>query len=345
VQPLLFRPLGQDFSQAAGVGNNNYIAAVRLKPAVDVSQANEELRSLVVDFTRQYHIRIQPALFPLQDMVVRDARAGLVLLLGVIVTMLVIVCANVGNLMLVRTASRDREVAIRMALGSSRWQLFSLVLTEALAMVVAGSAAGMALAYAGLKLFAAWAPPDLPRVDEIQIGWHVWAIGALLTGACTVMCGLLPAWRMARADAHQALKAGARTLTADGRKLRIREWMVGLEVALSTVLLVVGGLLTLSFIRVVEAPKGFDVDQVVTQDLSMSGPRFNDAVRYRIVDDAVTRLAAIPGVLSVGVTTQLPLRGEAWTCARQREARETGNGGRELPVRERRVPGGDGHRD
>ena len=91
--------------------------------------------------------------------------------------------------------------------------------------------------------------------------------------------------------------------------------MVGVEVALSTVLLVVGGLLTLSFIQVLAVPKGFDAQQVITQDLSMSGPRFNDAVRYRVIDDAVTRLAALPGVRAVGVTSQVPLRGETWTCA------------------------------
>jgi putative ABC transport system permease protein len=321
VQPMLFRPLGQDFSQASPVGNLNYVAAVRLRSGVAASQAAAEFRSLVADFARQYHITLQPSLLPLHETVVRQARVGLLLLLGVVVTMLVIVCINVGNLMLVRTGSRDREVAIRMTLGSSRSQLFSLILTEALMLVLLGAAAGMALAQAGLQLFAAWAPPDLPRADEIQIGGRVWIALAVLVAVSTALCGLLPAWRMTRTDPHRALKAGSQALTADGRKLRIREWMVGLEVALSTVLLVVGGLLTLSFVRVMATPKGFGGEQVVTQDLSMSGPRFDDVVRHRIIDDAIGRLAALPGVQSVGVTNQLPLRGEAWTCTLRDPAR------------------------
>jgi len=315
VQPELFRPLGQDFSQASPVGNNNYVAVARLKRDVDVSSANTELRSLVADFVRQYHIQLRPSLLPLQDTVVRQARAGLYLLLGLVATMLVIVCVNVGNLTLVRAAGRDREVAIRMALGSSRSQLFSLILSEVFLLVLIGSTAGMFLAYVGLETFAAWAPPELPRVNEIQIGWRIWLIGAGVSTASTAICGLLPAWRMARIDPQRALKAGRQALTIDGRKLRIREWLVGVEVALTTVLLMIGGLLTISFIRVIAAPKGFDADQVVTQDLAMSGPRFNDAVRHRMIDDAIVRLAVIPGVRSVGVTNQLPLRGEAWTCS------------------------------
>src|SRR4029079_12602686 len=112
-------------------------------------------------------------------------------------------------------------------------QLFSLILTEAFVLVLVGSAVGMAFAHAGLKLFAASAPPELPRVDEIQIRTTVWLLSAVLVAACTAICGLVPAWRMARTDPHRALKTGSHALTADGRKLRVREWMVGIEVALS----------------------------------------------------------------------------------------------------------------
>lgn len=313
-QPMLYRPLGQDVSQVGAAGNNNYIAVTRLKRDVAPAQATAELRALIADFVRQYSLQTTPVLLPLQETTVRRARAGLLLLSGMIGVMLVIVCVNVGNLMLVRTASREREAALRMALGSSRRRLFLLILNEALALVLAGSAAGIVCAYGALQLFAAWAPADIPQLQAVQINLRVWLVAMLVVALSTLLCGLLPAWRLARRDAHGAIKTGSSRLTADSRKLRLREWLIGIEVALSTVLVVVGGLLTFSFARVMTAPNGFDSNHVITQDLSISGPRFNDTARYRIIDDTLPKLAALPDVSSAAVTSQLPLSGEAWVC-------------------------------
>ena len=319
--PMLFKPLGQDVSQASPAGNNNYIALVRLRPEVDASQATSELRALIAELVRQYAIQTTPVLLPFQETTVRRTRAGLLLLGAMVVAMLVIVCVNIGNLMLVRTADREREVAVRMALGSSRLHLFLLILNEAFALVVAGAIAGIACAYAGLKLFVAWAPSEIPHVQQIQIAPRIWLVAAALVAAATLLCGLLPAWRLARLDPRGALGSGPSRLTADRRKLRLREWLVGIEVALSTVLVVVGGLLAVSFARVLSAPNGFDGRGVVTQDLAMSGPRFNDAVRHRIIDDTLPRLAALPEISSAAVTSQLPLHGEGWICVVRDSAR------------------------
>lgn len=320
-QPKLFRPLGADFSQARPAGNNNYLALVRLKDGVDATQATAELRSLIAEFVRQYAIQTTPVLLPLQEATVRRVRSGLLLLGVMVVTMLTIVCVNIGNLMLVRTADRDREAAVRVALGSSRARVFLLILNEAFALVIAGSAAGIACAYAGTRFFAAWAPSEIPQLRDIQISPRIWLVTAALVAVSTLLCGLLPAWRLARRGAHGAVGAGASRLTADSRRIRFREWLVGIEVALSTVLLVIGGLLAVSFARVLSAPNGFDGRVVVTQDLSISGPRFNDAVRHRIIDDTLPRLAALPNVSSAAVTTQLPLNGEGWVCGVQGSGR------------------------
>jgi predicted permease len=313
-QPAMFRPLGQDFSKVRPDGNNNYVAVVRLKAGVTPSQTISELNTTIADFVRQFGIELKPALLPLQDTIVRDARDGLLLLFGIAITTLLIVCVNVGNLMLVRTASRDREIGIRAALGSSRRQLFVLILTETLVLVAIGSTGSFILAKAAIAAFGAWAPRDIPRLADLHAGPRVWVMTVAAAVAATLVCGLLPAWRMTSADPHRALKAGAPTHTEHGRRIRLRELTVGVEVALSSVLLVVGALLAVSFLRVLSVPKGVAIEHVITQDVSTSIAGVEDDDRIRFADQALQRLAAIPGVVAVGVTNQLPLRGESWIC-------------------------------
>lgn len=313
-QPLLFRPLGVDVSREYGDGKYNYVSLVRLKPGRQPAEAVAEFRASITEFVRQFHIGLRPALLPLQEVVTRSVRGALWLLLGAVAAVLLIVCVNIGNLMLVRTASRDREAGIRMALGSSRAELFRLVLTEALLLVAAGSGAGVLLAELGLKAFIAAAPIDLPRLGDVHMDARVliFAFGAGLVS--TLLCGLVPAWRLAQTDPNELLKSGAANATQPGRKLRFRELLVTAEVALSTLLLVIGGLLAVSFYRVMQAPKGFDVEHVITQDISLVGPKYTDPARIGFMDEALRLLAGIRGVRSVGITNELPLRGESWIC-------------------------------
>lgn len=314
VAPVMFRPLGLDVSQARGTGNNNFITVVRLKSGVQAPQAASEFSSLISDFVRQFKIQLRPTLLSLHGTMVRDSRVGLWLLLGIAGAVLLIVCLNVGNLMLVRAASRDREVGIRMAVGATRSQLMGLLLTEALVLVVLGFGLGVGLAYAALKGFVASAPAALPRVGEIHMGIGVFLFALAAAAVSMMICGVLPAWRLAHTDLQESLKSGSLNITAHGRKLRFREVMVGVEVALSTVLLLVGGLLIASFLRVLGAPSGIVMDQVLTQDVSLVGKYLDPDNRIRFIDEALTQLAAIPGVHSVGVTNQVPLRGEGWVC-------------------------------
>src|SRR5262249_8284227 len=155
---------------------------------------------------RQYRIELTPDLLPLRDVIVRDARVGLVLLFGVALTTLLLVCVNVGNLMLVRSASRDREVGVRLALGSSRRRLFFLVMTEAMVLVGLGAAVGVVTGIAALKAFAALAPPSMPRLADIHVGLRVWAITLGAAAASVFLCGLVPAWRMSRTDPQGSLR-------------------------------------------------------------------------------------------------------------------------------------------
>src|SRR5688500_8760865 len=313
-QPVIFRPLGIDVSRAHGAGMNNYIGVVRLRPGVQTAQALAELNSLIAAYIKQYKIELTTALLPLHSTVTRGARSGLWLLFAMGAAVWLIVCTNVANLILVRTAGRDREAGIRLALGSSRAELFRLVLNEAVVLVAIGSCLGLLFAYAALRTFVTWAPADLPRLADIEMSSRTWLFAIATAAISTLICGLLPAWRLTHRNPQESLKEGSSTATAAGRKIRLREVMLGAEIALSTVLLIVGGLLMTSFLNVLRVPKGFDVEHVITQDVSLNIAKYKDPDRIRFVDEALARLAVVPGVRSVGVTNQTPLRGETWIC-------------------------------
>jgi putative ABC transport system permease protein len=314
VPSLMFRPLGMDVSTQEAAGMNNYLSVVRLKPGVRPAQTIAELNALIADFVRRYHIQLKPTLLPLQDAVTHGARPALWLLMGTVGAVLLIVCVNIGNLMLVRTAGRHREAGVRMALGASRGDLFRLVLTEALLLVTIGGSAGLLLAQAALKTFVAAAPVTLPRVDEIRMDGRVFLFAAAAMLVSVLIAGLLPAWRLARTEPQESLKGGSANSTETGGRMRLREILVGVEVALSTVLLIAGGLLMLSFLRVMRVDKGFEVAHVIEQGLSLTAPayRATEPPRVKFIGEALRRLEEIPGVSSAGVTNQIPLRGETW---------------------------------
>ena len=307
-QPMIFRPLGIDGAHSRPTGNLNYASVVRLKPGVSQTRAIAELNALLADFRLQMRI----TLIPLQQQVTRAARSALWLLLAAVGAVLLIVCVNVGNLMVVRTANRHREAGVRIALGASRGRVFGLVLKEALVLVTAGVAGALVVAGAGLKVFVAMAPVELPRLDEVRLDWRVLGFAGLAAAFCTVACGLLPAWRLSRTEVLESLKTGAATHTASGAKLRMRGMLVGLEVALSTVLLVVGGLLMVSFFRLLHVEKGFQTSHIITQDVSYLSPKYARGARRQAVQQTVEALAQIPGVQVAAAINRLPLRGDDW---------------------------------
>jgi putative ABC transport system permease protein len=311
-QPLIFRPILLNVAREGPDGNLNFSSVIRLKPGIGPDRATAELNALLADFVRQYKLETTIGLTPLQQQVVRKDRGPLLLLLAAVGAVLLIVCVNIGNLMLVRTASRYREAGVRMALGASRLRLFRLVLMEALVLVSIGGSAGLGLAQTGLKLFVAEAPVAIQRLDEVHMDWRVLAFAAVAIAFSTIACGIVPAWRLARVEPQESLKAGAGTATEGARRLRFREVMVGLEVALSTVLLIAGGLLMASFFRLMRADKGFEVAHVITQDISFLNPKYSHGVRREVLENLTDKLARIPGVQVVGATSQLPLLGEEW---------------------------------
>jgi predicted permease len=320
--PLIFEPLGFHPERQKPTGSLNYTSVIRLKPGVSPAHAIAELNSLLADFVRQYHITTKIALFPLLQQVTRRAQTALWLLLGAVAAVLLIVCVNVGNLMLVRTAGRYREAGVRLALGAGRTRLFSQVLKEALVLVAIGGSLGLLLSYAGLRAFTAAAPIDLPRLEEVQMDWRVLLFAFAATTFSTVACGLAPAWRLSRIQPLDSLKAVSSGHTEAGRKLHVREMLVSLEVALSAVLLTAASLLLVSFLRLTHVEKGFGIAHVITQDVSFLSPKYAHGGRDRVIRLMMDRLRQIPGVSAVGAASRLPLRGEDWISElRDSEAR------------------------
>jgi predicted permease len=309
--PLIFKPLGMDVSTVRPAGNLNYLGVVRLKPGVSREQGMAEVNALLADFVREYNLTTTITLIPLERQVTRHVRSPLWMLLGAVAAVLLIACVNVGNLMLVRTAGRYREAGVRMALGASRARLFRLVLSESLVLVTIGCILGLALAYEAVNWFATNAPVSLPRLDEIHVDWRVLAFAAIASAFSTILCGLFPAWRLSTTDPQESLKSGIGASDSGG-KLRLREILVSVEVALSTVLLIVGALLMSSFIRVMHVETGVDVAHIVTQDVSFLNPKYRGNARIQFLDNLMRKLSEVPGVDSAAAVNQLPLIGEDW---------------------------------
>jgi len=313
---LMFRPLGIDVSRMPGTNNQNFFSLVRLRSGVRAERAAAELNGLIAEFQHQRFYDLTIALVSLQDHIPPTARSALWLLLSAVGAVLLIVCVNLGNLMLVRTTSRYREAGIRIALGASRSQIFGLVLKEALLLVIIGGALGVVVADLGLKLFAAAAPIDLPRIEEVGMDCRVLSFAGVLILLSTLLCGLIPAWRLGRTPPLTSLKTGSLNATESSRGLHLREVLVGIEVALSTLLLISGGLLMLSFFRLVNVDKGFEVEHIITQDVALISPQYRTpAARNRFVDETLRSLSSLPGVRAAAVTNQLPLRGVMWISA------------------------------
>ncbi len=312
VEPLIFRPILTDGSRDNPEGSLNYSSVIRLKPGVSSDQAAAELNGILADFVRQYGIKTRIGLTPLRQQVIRRDRTALLFLLGAVGAVLLIVCVNIGNLMLVRTSARYREAGVRLALGATRMRLFRLVMMEACVIAGAGAAGGLALAYGGLRLLIARAPVSIARLDEVVIDGRVLAFSIAAAALSMLVSGILPAWRLARIEPQESLKAGAGSATEGGGKIRFREILVGLEVALSTVLLTTGGLLVVSFFRLTSADAGVSVAHVITQDVSFLNVKYAHGVRRGFVNQLLGQMAAIPGVQHAGAASQLPLLGEEW---------------------------------
>jgi putative ABC transport system permease protein len=251
-----------------------------------------------------------PLVRSLRDQQVGDVGAVLWLLFGAVGSILAIACANVANLLIVRGEGRQREFAVQAALGASRRVVWSGMLAESLLLGLAAGAAGVALAWGGLRLLAVLRPPTLSRFAPPALDGGALAFAVALSLLTSLFFGLVPAWRAGRRlELGAELKAGGRAMTAARGRHRLRRALVGLQMALAVVLLTAAGLMLKSFRRLAEVDPGFDPKNVLTLELALPAADYpDDLAAARFLAAALARIAALPGVAVAGATSMLPLQ-------------------------------------
>jgi predicted permease len=318
VDIFLPMPLGSDAVQRRG--DENYNIVVLLKPGVSVQQAQADIDIIASrirekdkrDLTFGMHV------VGLQEQMVGDVRRALLVLLGSVALVLLIACANVANLLLARAAGREKEVAIRTALGAGWQRLARQLLTESILLGLLGGAAGLLVARLSLSVVRTMNPGNIPRLDDIGINGTVLAFTFSLSLATGILFGLAPVWRAIKVDLNSSLKAGGRSGQSDGGLHLTRHHLRGLlvisEIAFSLMLLIGAGLLIRSFARLQSVAPGFATDHVLTMQVAANGTKYrDDKALAGFYHDIETRIAHLPGVVAEGAVSTLPLTGSvAW---------------------------------
>lgn len=283
----------------------------RLKPGVDIKQAQVDLDTIAGSLEQQYpatNTGFGVNVTALQSDEVREIKPTLLVLLGVVGFVLLIACANVANLFLTRAAARRKEMAVRSALGASRWRLVRQLLAESLLLSVAGAVVGLLLAQVGVRVLISLAPSDIPRLDQVRGDSSVLGFTLATCILTALLCGLMPALSASKTDVQDALKESARSLTI-GSSRRLRHLLVVSEIALSLVLLVGAGLMISSFIRLQSVAPGFDSRSMLTMKMWLPGSRYpHSQQQTEFFQQVIDRVKAVPGVQFVSAIQDLPLR-------------------------------------
>jgi putative ABC transport system permease protein len=291
-----------------------YVIA-RLRPEVSLRQAQTDMDGIAEQLNQQYpwhnaghSIRV----VSLHENIVGQSRAMLLILFGAVGLVLLIACANVANLLLVRATARRKEIAIRMALGAGRWRVLRQLLSESLLLFLLGGAMGILLAWWGTKLLAASQTNVIPRLQGVRIDWRVLAFTFVLSLLTGIIGGLAPAWGATKVGLQEALKQSCRTAT-EGRGGRLRAGLVIAEVALALVLLAGAGLLIKSFARLLESRPGFDSNNVLTMQINL--PRQKNGGRDqagRFHQQLLERVTGLAGVEQASISNDVPGLATGW---------------------------------
>ena len=312
-RPELWKPFAVKPDELEAMGDFNYACIGRLRRGVSIEHALAELNAAQARLVSQLPEKVElfAALVPLQDQITNRSRTGLSLVLLAVGAVLLIGSVNIANLLLARAISRKRELAIRSAMGASTWRLVRQTLVESMFLAGVGGAAGVMLAYGTLRVIIARAPVDLPRVDEIHIDVRVLFFTAVISVLAGLLFGILPAWRLAHTDPQDAMRTAARGSSELRGSGRLRAILVAVEVGLSTLCLMAGGLLLRSFVKLLDVDRGFVAQQVVTVSLNLPDNRYPDQPQtVRFARSLLGSARALPGVVSAGISNRLPLSGE-----------------------------------
>ncbi len=289
--------------------NHGYWGVARLKPGVTVAQARADLDAGLASI--QGNLVRQAVVSPLGANLTGRVKVGLGLLMAAVGLVLLIACANLANLLLSRGLTRRKEIAVRTALGATRGQIMRQLFSESLALSAAGGAAGVVCAGWALGGILTQLPADLPHRGAIGVDLRTLVFCTVLTVLATLLFAALPAWRFSQSDPQEALRQSQRGSTDTRGSGALRQWLIGMQVALSTTLLIGAGLLTRSFAKIMTVDPGFETENVITADVPLEGERYAEATRRNAAYDAIrVRLAGIPGVSVAGAVSHLPLSGD-----------------------------------
>ena len=303
--PKIFTPDERQYHRAGGWIN----VIARLKPEVSVAQAEQEMTAIAAQLAQEFpraNQDVGAAVVPLPEQTVGQVRTALWILLGAVGFVLLIACANIANLLIARGAERQREFAVRAALGALRGRLLGQLMTESILLAFLGSVGGLILAVWGIDLILALSPANLPRVDEIKIDLSVLGFVLGLALLTALIFGLVPAWQFSRPDLQETLKKSSGRM-GGVMSHRLRQVLIVVEVALALVLLTGAGLLVRSFVSVLQIKPGFVTDHVVTLQVFYGNRETKPSQAASFFTNTLERITALPGVKGAGAVSMLPL--------------------------------------
>lgn len=318
-EPAMLLPAVLNLSQMAWDGNyGNWIALGRLKPGVSLEEAETQLNSIQAQLMKETPVSggpgsLRASVEPMQEAVVGDSRTGLLLLMGAVVILMLIACLNLANAQLGRALARQRDAAVRAALGAARGRLIWCALAENLILAGLGATVGLLFATAGLDLLRRYSPVNIPRLSEVHLNLTVFLFTVGLALIATVLSSVLPALRLLSTDAQECLQQNGTRAVGSRQGSRLRTSLIGLQVFGCTALLLVAGLFAKSLLYLFHQDKGFDPGHVaVAQAQLPSNLLREEQSRIAFIDSTLENLRAIPGVQAAGLVSAMPLEGESW---------------------------------
>ena len=316
--PMSFRP------QWATVRYSHVLGVVaRLKSGITLKQATADMDSIAARLAAEYTENQGKKIIVNQFMneVVGDVRPALFTLLGAVALVLLIACANVAGLLLAQHAARNKEIAIRAALGARRTRLVRQFFVEGLLLSFIGTAAGLAIAAAGTKLLLQFVPAGVPRLAQVSLDWRVLGFTMLISLVTCLIFGLIPAWHASKPDLHTAMEQSGRTLSPGASRLRFRQVLVVFQVSIAVMLVIGAGLLIKSFWILQRVDPGFRAEGILVAELTLPNSRYADPVQINNFHDQVLeRISTLPGVKSATMAYDHPLQSN-WVDSFQIEGR------------------------
>ncbi|HEY1581337.1 MAG TPA: ABC transporter permease [Terracidiphilus sp.] len=308
----------------------------RLKSGVSAGQAQAEMNSIMAQLGREHpnNNGWKVLVIPLYSEVVGASRQMLLVLLGAVGIVLLIACANAANLLMARASARQREIAVRLAMGAPRLRVVRQLLTESLLISCAGGALGLLMAFGGVRALVLLLPADFPRANDVHVSWPVLLFTLAVSLATGILFGLAPALQASRTDPKEGLQKGARGTTASRHQNRLRNALVVAEVGLASVLLIGAGLMLRTFLNLVHLDAGFKRDHLLTASVSLPHEKYKaDKDRRAFYGRLMTGLDALPGVESAGAGSDLPWTGYDENAGGFRIEGETPSAGQEFHAR------------